>query len=208
MIKLEWLSSRTVWKGECPRCGMGSFYSVIWSQRFSDRTFVDVVECHGGHPFVIFSKIQPDGDRGSVLHAVPVYGNTGVPDWLPPEYQKVYSEMIFCFKCQEYRSAIAMAGIMLDAHINTMMKNPGEKKKPLKERLDILIKNGRIDHDQFADATVTRLSRNEVIHPSDLTTDVTEAEAKDAINAVSSCLERFYKWRTSKALPAPSEQVE
>lgn len=94
----------------------------------------------------------------------------------------------------------------MDAHINSLLINNGDKTKPLAKRLEILAGRNLIDQDQFADGTVARLSRNEVIHPETIALSIEQSEAEEAIDAVVSCLERYYKFRRSKALPAP--QVE
>jgi HEPN domain-containing protein len=208
MIKLEWLNGRNVWRGECPRCEYGGHYAPRNTDRFSDRTTVDILECSAGHPFVVMTRLHPDpAQRGEVIYAMPITGEINVPSWLPPEYSKTYAEMMFDYKSGQYASAISMASRMLEAHVNSLLKNPGESRKNLKRRLEILVEHGRIDHDQFAEATITRLNRNEVLHPGLLNEEATESDAKDTIDAVSGCLERYYRWKVTKALPAPSEQV-
>ena len=205
MVNLKWRTDKSQWKGECPRCGVASFFSISTQGTYLDGSRVDVVECPEGHPFSIGTITS--SERNSVLYALPVSGAINVPDWLPLEYLNAYSEMMFDFKSSKYRSAVAVAGIMLDCHINTLLRNPGDRKKTLAHRMEILSTRKFIDQDHFADGTIARLSRNEIIHPDDLAREITEDEAAEAINAVSECLERFYKFRRAKALPAGKEQV-
>lgn len=206
MLNLKWVADKNVWRGECPICGFNAFYNVLWGARFSNGTLLDVVECPGGHPFSI-AYTSGINNTKNFTYACPISGKINNPSWLPDEYKEIYSEMIYNYKLENYRSAIAVAGMILDVHINTLLKNEGEKRKPLKVRLEVLHKSGRIDPDQFSDATITRLSRNEIVHPEDLSITVMEGDAKETIEAVTSCLERFYRWRSSRALPAPAEQV-
>jgi hypothetical protein len=197
-----------MWQGECPRCGIRGYFSTVWSASFSDRSHVDVVECPGSHPFIVVTvSVGGGSSRGSVLFVSPVSGDVDVPNWLPDQYKNAYAEMMFDLKSQKYRSSVAMAGIILDAHINSLLRNPGDKRMPLARRMEILSARGHIDQDQFADGTVARLSRNEVVHPEEITNTVSEIEAREAIDAVSGCLERYYKFRRAKALPAPAEQI-
>ena len=205
MIKMNWVANKSVWAGERPRCGVGSFFALTLQREFSDGTFIDVVECHGNHPFVICSTSNPH--RGKVLFVTPLSDKLSIPSWLPDEYKDAYAEMGFDFNSGKYRSAVALAGIILDAHINSLMKSKLDRRKNLAHRLEILINAGRLDPDQFADGTIVRLSRNEVMHTESIAETITRDDAADTIDAVSSCLERFYKWRRAKALPAPKEQV-
>jgi hypothetical protein len=204
MNNLSWDENRKTWKGNCPRCGVSSFFQLAWHNRFSGED-LDVVECPGGHPFVITTKVG--SGRATIFSILPINGNHTVPEWLPEEYQHLYSEMMFDFLSSKYSSAVAVAGIMLDAHINSFLTKNGDKRKGLKKRLDLLSENGVIDADQFADSTVARITRNGVVHPENIAEAIDEAGAEEVIDSVSSCLERYYKFRRAKALPAPEEQV-
>jgi hypothetical protein len=204
MNKFTWLSNRNQWKGPCPRCGVTAYFQVVASKRFSNPdVFLDLLECPEGHGFLIESENLIE--REFVQGVYPISAKMDVPEWLPAEYREVYEEMYFSFKSKKYRSAIALAGILLEAHVNSLIKNPGEKKKSLFDRLSILINEGKINHEQFAEATVARLSRNETLHPESLAESISENTAEEIIRAVSSCLEQYYKFRASKALPAPTE---
>ena len=201
---MQWNSNRSIWQGECPVCGINSFFSTTWEGNFTDYSKINIVECPGGHPFIITTH---SGSKSSILSISPINGNIDIPSWLPTEYEKVFSEMMFDLKSQKYRSAVAMASIILDVHINSLLINPGDKRKPLAQRMEILSVRKLIDQDQFADGTVARLGRNEVLHPETISVDIEEHEAKEAVDSVIGCLERYYKFRRAKALPAPAEQV-
>jgi hypothetical protein len=203
---MKWNNNRNIWNGECPRCGVNSYFNVTWSHIFSDHSSVDIIECPEGHPFMISTTAS--SLRRFIEFITPVSGDYSVPKWLPIEYSSAYSEMMFDFKSKKYRSAVALAGIILDAHINSLLRNPGDKKKTLANRMEILSKQGNFDTDQFAEGTVARLGRNDVMHPDQIINNIEENEALEAIEAVSGCLERFYKFRRAKALPAPEEQIE
>lgn len=205
MVNLEWKSQKSQWKGECPRCGIASYFSITTQAVFPDNTRVDVVECPEGHPFSICSNTF--SERGEVLYVTPVSGDAEVPTWLPPEYVNAFSEMYFDYKSGKYRSAVSVAGILLDAHISSLLLNPGDKKKTLANRLEILVTRKLIDADQFADGTVARLSRNGVIHPDDVAAEISQENAAEVMDAVGGCLERYYRWRRTKALPAPKDQI-
>lgn len=202
---MNWVPERNSWRGECPRCGITSLLAPVWSQHFSDNTILDVLECPEGHPFVISTRYG--SERRVVNFIAPISGSTNIPTWLPEEYKETYAEMIFNLKSKRYRSAIAMAGAILDVHVNSILRNPGDKRKTLAARLEILSNRGVISADEFADGTITRLGRNGSLHPEDIARQPEPSEAEEIIDAVSSCLERFYKWRRAKALPAPTEQV-
>lgn len=202
---MKWIGNRNYWSGECPRCAVKSFFSVTKEHIFHDGTMVDLIECPEGHPFVIATRAI--SYRSEILFISPISGDSYVPDWLPDEYKKAYAEMMFDFKSKKYRSAISIAGIILDAHTNSLLKNPGDRKKSLAYRLELLAGKALIDQDQFADSTVARLSRNEVIHPDQIAADIEDADAKETIEAVTGCLERYYKFRRAKALPAGPDQV-
>ena len=202
---MAWISGRNMWSGDCPRCGKGSYFAPAYQGRFSDSTLIDVVDCPGGHPFVICSGTNPD--RIQIVFVLPISGESSIPIWLPDEYRDAYSEMCFDYNSGKYRSAVALAGIILDSHVNSLLKSKLDKRKPLGKRLEILIEAKYIDQDQFSDGTVARLSRNDVIHPDTIAALISQEDALDTMDAVSGCLERFYKWRRAKALPAPKEQV-
>lgn len=208
---IEWLTNKNKWKGECPLCGLNSFYVSVWEHTFGNE-HVNILECTEGHPFMVSFRlvVQPDRQaKRDVEYITPVSGDTNVPSWLPDGYKGLYYEMNFDFKSKKWRSAIAIASIILDTHVNSLLKNPGERKKPLAARLEILQKFKLITPDEFSEATIGRLSRNEVLHPEKISEKpITEEDASTTIEAVLSCLERFYKWRISKALPAPKDQVE
>lgn len=194
-----------MWKGECPRCGIAAYFHVTWEGSFRDRTYIDVIECPDSHPFVIGTEYG--SEKKSIRFIAPISSEYTVPPWLPAEYKDAYAEMMYDFKSNKLRSAVAVAGIILDSHINSLLRNPGDKRMPLGKRMEILASRNLLDPDQFAEGTVARLNRNDVIHPEDISQPIDEAEAKECIEAVSACLERFYKFRRAKALPAPTEQV-
>jgi hypothetical protein len=166
---------------------------------------LDVVDCPAGHPFVISTR--SNSNKQQVVFVAPISENAQVPTWLPEEYHSAYREMKFNFISGRYRSAVAVAGIILDGHINSLLKYKGDQRKSLKKRLEILADSKLIDQDQFADGTVARLGRNDTIHPEDVAQETLEKEAEEVIEAVSGCIERFYRWRRAKALPAPAEKA-
>ncbi len=190
------------WSGNCPRCGLHSYFAEVWQHQFREGQTVCVVECPGGHAFVV--EHEP-GFKNRVKFVYPVISTHQVPSWLPENYREICGEMYVEFNNGNYRSSVALAGIMLDALVNAFLKSPSDAGKSLKKRLELLKNGDAIDADQFADSTVARLGRNDVMHPDDLAAPVTKEDANEVIDAVISALEGFYKFRRARALPAAKQ---
>ncbi len=149
---------------------------------------------------------------GSFADCYPVEFFGDIPHWLPTEFQSLYKEALRALATGMYSSACAICGIMLEVRVNeliseykgdttTLIKNPD--KKPLHQKLEFLIGKGKIDAGQFSDAIITKLARNEVLHPTDLEI-VSIDDATNALEAVTSFLEKEFKFSPAKALPVAS----
>lgn len=151
----------------------------------------------------------PDGDPSKKVSTYcPIDYSHTVPDWLPDEYKPTYKELVEAKSIGHGKSVVALCAILLEAHVNGLIRNPGEKKKSLFDRLEILKAQGTIDIDQFTNATITRITRNDVLHPSDILAEISEEEMKVIFDEITSYLERAYRFRSSRALPEPEVEEE
>jgi hypothetical protein len=196
-IPFKWHSDKGQWGGMCPRCGMGGFFPPVHSNNFSNKT-IEILHCPGSHTFIVEFPLN----TRSAPSVFPQEWFQDVPGWLPELFHEVFDELTFAWGNKKYRSVVAMAGLLLEAHVNEVIPTEGDKKKSLFDRLEVLKAQGRIDHDQFSNATVTRLTRKNVLHPKDIVAPVTEKEAEEAMNSVILYLEGAYKYKPSRALPS------
>lgn len=201
-VKFQWNSDKGAWAGPCPRCGMAGYFPPTHTSPLGNY-LIDILHCSGGHPFIA----EYNRNRAAFLKVYPSEWFGDAPDWLPEEYTSVFAKLLEAQARIDFRSVIALCGILLEAHVNEQIPTEGDKKKSLFDRLEYLKKQGKIDHDQFSDATITRITRNGVLHPKEILAEPSEKDAADAINAVVSYLGRAYAYRTSRALP-PGEANE
>jgi len=202
MTRLKWDQEMSRWRGVCPRCGMGGFYEVQKTNAYGGYS-IDVLICSNRHHFCIEYERS---DRNALSSIFPIEFVGDVPEWLPEEYRDAYTEMLKDYNDQRYRGAIAVAGIIMDADVNTLLNTKGDKGKSLFLRLQILIEKGKIDRDEFSEATVARIGRKEAIHPEDIKDAPAEENAQEIIESVKNYLERRYKYRASRALPEPEKK--
>jgi hypothetical protein len=144
----------------------------------------------------------------AILDIGPVEDYVEVPSWMPAEYHSAYQEMLDNMNRAKYRSVVGIASVILDAFIASLLPNEGDRKKPLYQKIDAAMNLGKIDRDQFSDATVARLTRNDVLHPETILEAVDAQEAQEIVDSVSGLLERAFKFRSSRALPAPRSVME
>ncbi len=199
---VSWNAELGKWAGTCSRCGMGGFFDIQATKVYAGKQ-IDVLFCPAQHAFVVEYR---ENRKHEILTVYPIEVQSSVPSWLPDEYHSTYSEMLDAYSRAKYRSMIACCGLLIEAHINSIIKNPGDKKKSLFDRLEILVKQGKIDADQFSEGTIVRLTRKDVLHPQDFLKEVTQADAKEVLDSVIAYLERTFKFRIAKALPAAKKE--
>lgn len=205
--KIKWNREGGRWSGICPRCGHRTYFESK-STIDSNGGKAETIFCPGGHGLYVEYEVHPSGSKQPVKTVCPVDYKKEVPDWLPEPYQDAYKELLEVKDLGLNRSVVSICSILLEAHVNEMIKNPGEKKKTLFERLAILFKQDVIDKDQFSSATITRLTRNNVLHPDDILKKPEENDANIVFEEVTNFLERIYKFRTSRALPEGEKKNE
>lgn len=166
----------------------------------------ETLSCPGGHG--IYVEYTAGDPSKKVSTYCPIDYSHTVPDWLPDEYKPTYKELVEAKSIGHGKSVVALCAILLEAHVNGLIRNPGEKKKSLFDRLEILKAQGTIDIDQFTNATITRITRNDVLHPSDILAEISEEEMKVIFDEITSYLERAYRFRSSRALPEPEVEEE
>jgi hypothetical protein len=147
-------------------------------------------------------------NRGLLKGVFPHEWFDDVPDWLPDDFRETFQELLFVRGQHQFRSVVAIAGLLLEAHVNEQIPTLGDKKKSLFERLQYLKVQGKIDQDQFSDATIARITRNGVLHPTDILEQVNEKDADEVMGSVIAYLERAYKYRSSRALPPASPEID
>lgn len=193
------------WSGTCPRCGRDGFFITKHSFK-AGKIIINLLWCSGQHS--ILAETFPDTEVLSDAYPVEFHGV--VPAWIPTEYQNLYREMLKAFSENMYSSVCALCGILLEVKVNEMIKLfEGDREKkitkpekiPLFRKLEMLIDKGRINPDQFSSAMVAKLARNETLHPKDLE-PIDRESAEQAIEAVTTFLEKEFRFSYSRALPA------
>jgi hypothetical protein len=163
------------------------------------RISSELLYCSGGHAILV-EYMSEDNDR-KTLTCCPVDHSITIPHWLPEIFHSTYTELMSVRSDGNKRSVVSLCGIMLEAEVNILLKNPGEKKKSLFDRLVALKNQGLIDNDQFSSGTIARITRNEVMHPKEIMEEIEHEEVEKIFDEVMIFLERSYKFRSSKALP-------
>lgn len=191
------------WVGMCPRCGRDSFFEQKSSIKVSNNNnHVEVLYCPGTHAIMVECIYYPNGEK-TLINLFPKEFTGKIPNWLPDSYKSIYSELLKAKTLNMNRSVVSLCSILLEKYVNTFIKNPGEKKHTLYKKLEILFETGKIDKDQFSNATLTRLQRNDTLHPDEDSQDVPNNEAEEIFEEITGFFERSFKWRSSKALPPP-----
>lgn len=207
MQELQFNTQQGTWSGTCSRCGKDSYFEI--KSNFTTRSGLNIetLYCPGGHVIVAEYTNGINGTKNLKSIFPKEYVGT-VPSWLPDNYKNTYTELLKAKSMSLNRSVIALCGVLLEAHVNSLIKNPGEKKLSLFKRLELLYEQKVIDRDQFSNGTITRITRNEVLHPEEILQDILETDVDSIFEEVSGFFERSYRWRSSKALPSPKEVTE
>ena len=191
------------WAGICPRCGNKSFFESKYTLNSPGRAVTaEVLYCAGEHAIFVEYSTNDVGKQAAICCPIE-HGHT-IPPWLPEAYKDTYRELLDVKSRGNRRSVVALCGVLLEAHVNDLIRNPGEKKKSLFARLELLNDQGLIDKDQLSNATITRITRNEVLHPEEILVNIEEAEVQTVFEEVTNFFERSYKFRSSRALPQGS----
>lgn len=205
MSTIYWDNREGRWRGICPRCNHQTYFEL--KHRMDMGVFAaETLFCPGGHG--IYLEYITNDPSKEVRTCCPIDYSHKTPDWLPDEYKPTYKELLEAKSIGHGKSVVALCAVLLEAHVNGLIRNPGEKKKSLFDRLEILKTQGTIDVDQFTNATITRITRNDVLHPADILSEISDDEMKVIFDEITSYLERAYRFRSSRALPEPQADEE
>ncbi|MEN9551643.1 MAG: hypothetical protein RI935_20 [Candidatus Parcubacteria bacterium] len=207
MQEIQFNTQQATWSGTCSRCGKDSYFEVRSSFTPRNGISIETLYCPGGHVIVAEYTNGINGTRNLKSVFPKEYVGT-IPSWLPDNYKDTYMELLKAKSASLNRSVVALCGVLLEAHVNSLIKNPGEKKLSLFKRLELLYEKNIIDKDQFSNGTITRITRNEVLHPEEILEEITESDVNSIFEEVTGFFERSFRWRSSKALGSPKEVIE
>ncbi len=205
MININWNKIEGRWLGICPRCNTQTYFESKSTIGTLSKIY-ETLFCPGSHAFLV--EYSSNDHLKKILICSPIDHDYLVPKWLPEIYHDAYKELLYVRAYGYTRSVVSVCAILLEAHVNELIKNTGEKRKTLYDKLELLKSLKAIDEHQFTNATITRLTRNEVLHPSDILNKIEPVEAEVVFEEITNFLEGTFRFKSSKALPEPKATDE
>jgi len=183
------------YSGVCPRCDHKSQFQTL-NELSNSTTITAFLKCQCGKYFIL--------EMGQLVMVAPYTAPLDVPQWIPEHLVDDYTEMKLTAKYLMFKSAIALGSIIVETIVTEKMPKQ-QKSIELGKKIEHLIAEGSIDPDQLSSSTISRLSRNKVLHPKTSILPFSPGEVNEILQEVEFFIEREYKFRSSRALPAPAK---
>ncbi len=194
------------YSGTCSRCGHKSHFRSQYegTAQVNDDYgnvhpySVTLLECPCGEFLLLESDVNYEN-----YYVTPQTSEKEKPDWVPEYLEDDYTEFTQAKNLNMNNAVVALASIVVDKVLNSKLDSKFQK-KTIGPKIEHLFKSGALDNDQLSSGTIMRLTRNDVLHPKTTSVPPTDEEIELLYEEVVYFLEREFKFRSSRALPAPA----